>query len=291
MEANIFQQACLIQLSTSCWQGSRMLDAAVMEQIGSSEWLKGRKYLVNPETLNSIRAVISRARKDLERNALPFPLSSLTLVPRERITVIEEILGRYQSEFCREVETFVQGYEEARDLARQNLGDLFSELDYPLDIHGKFGFEWRYLAIETPGKYQILTPEIYEREKEKFQAMMEETRELATAALRQEFAECVNHMVERLTNDPEGKPKVFKNCMVEKIQGFIESFDGRNLFQDEELSRIVDQARSVLKRVDPGSIRENVWLKRRIADEMSKVKTVMDESITDMPRRKVRLAV
>jgi len=128
-------------------------------------------------------------------------------------------------------------------------------------------------------------------EKEKFQAMMEETRELATAALRQEFAECVNHMVERLTNDPEGKPKVFKNCMVEKIQGFIESFDGRNLFQDEELSRIVDQARSVLKRVDPGSIRENVWLKRRIADEMSKVKTVMDESITDMPRRKVRLAV
>lgn len=291
MEANIFQQACLIQLSTSCWQGSRMLDAAVMQQIGSSEWLKGRKYLVNPEILNSIRAVISRARKDLERNALPFPLSSLTLVPRERITVIEEILGRYQSEFWREVETFVQGYEEARDLARQNLADLFSELDYPVDIHGKFGFEWRYLAIETPGKYQILTPEIYEREKEKFQAMMEETRELATAALRQEFTECVNHMVERLTNDPEGKPKVFKNCMVEKIQGFIESFDGRNLFQDEELSRIVEHARSVLKGVAPGTIRENVWLKRRIADEMSKVKTVMDESITDMPRRKVRLAV
>ena len=66
MDENIFQKACLIQLSTSCWQGSRMLDAAIMEQIGNSEWLKGRKYLVNPETLNPIRAVISRTRKDLE---------------------------------------------------------------------------------------------------------------------------------------------------------------------------------------------------------------------------------
>ena len=291
MNQNIFQEACLVQLSTSCWQGSRMLDAAVMEQIGSSDWLKGRKYLVNPETLNPIRAVISRARKDLERNALPFPITGLTLVPKERIAAVEEILGRHRSDFQQEVERFIEGYEEARELARQGLADLFSDFDYPVLIRDKFGFEWRYLALETPGKYQILTPEIYEREKEKFEAMMEETRELATAALRQEFAECVSHMVERLTSDPEGKPKIFKNCMLEKVQSFLDSFNGRNLFQDDQLAGLVEQARSVLHEVDPEQIRENIWLKRRIADEMGKVKAVLDETITDLPRRKLRLAV
>jgi hypothetical protein len=291
VDQNVFQQACLVQLTTSCWQGSRMLAPAVMEQIGSSEWLKGRKYLVNPEALNPIRAVISRSRKDLERNALPFPISGLTLVPKERIVVVDEILGRHQEDFRQEVQKFIEGYAEARDLARRNLAELFSELDYPVGIEVKFGFEWRYLALETPGKCQVLSPEIYEREKEKFQAMMEETRALAMAALRQEFADCVNHMVERLTNDPDGKPKVFKTCMVEKVLAFIDSFDTRNLFQDEGLSTLVEQARSVLQGVNPDSIRENTWLKRRIADEMGKVKAVLDQSITDVPRRKVRLAV
>lgn len=291
MNRNIFQEACLVQLNTSCWQGSRMLDAAVMEQIGSSDWLKGRKYLVNPETLNPIRAVISRARKDLERNALPFPITGLTLVPKERIAAVEDILGRHRDDFGQEVERFIEGYEEARELARRGLGDLFSDFDYPLAIRDKFRFEWRYLALETPGKYQILSPEIYEREKAKFEAMMEETRELATAALRQEFAECVSHMVERLTHDPEGKPKIFKNCMLEKVRAFLDSFSGRNLFQDAQLAGLVEQARSVLFEVDPEQIRENLWLKRRIADEMGKVKAILDETITDLPRRKLRLAV
>jgi hypothetical protein len=291
MEKNIFQEACLIQLTASCWQGSRMLDAAVMEQIGSSDWLKGRKYLVNPEILNPIRAVISRARKDLERNALPFPITGLILVPKERIEAVEEILDRHRSDFKQEVDRFIEGYHGARDLARRGLGELFSDFDYPLGIRDKFGFEWRYLTLETPGKYRILTPEIYEREKQKFQSMMEETRVLAISALRQEFAECVNHMVDRLTNDPEGKSKVFKNCMVEKVQAFLDSFQGRNLFQDDELADLVEQARSVLHGIDPDNIREDIWLKQRIADQMNKVKTILDESITDVPRRKLRLAV
>ncbi len=291
MDENIFQKACLVQLTTSCWQGSRILDAAVMERIGSSDWLKGRKYLVNPETLNPIRAVISRARKDLERNALLFPITGLTLVPKEQLAAVEEVLGRHQSDFQQEVERFIEGYEKARELARQSLAELFSDLDYPVAIRDKFGFEWRYLALETPGKYRILTPEIYERELAKFEAMMEETRELATAALRQEFAECVNHLVERLTHDPEGKPKIFKNCMLSKVRAFLDSFSGRNLFQDDQLAGLVEQARSVLHEVDPDQIRENSWLKHHIADEMTKVKTVLDESITDLPRRKLRLAV
>ena len=219
----------------------------------------------------------------IERNALPFPITGLILVPKECIAAIEEILGRHRRDFQHEVARFVEGYEQARKLARQGLGEFFSDLDYPINIQRKFGFEWSYLTLETPGKYRILSPEIYEREKQKFRAMMEETRELAMSALRQEFAECVNHMVERLSSDPEGKTKVFKNCMVEKVQAFLDSFQGRNLFQDDELAGLVQKARSVLHGVDPDNIREDSWLKQRIAEQMSKVKATLDEAITDLP--------
>ena len=79
--------------------------------------------------------------------------------------------------------------------------------------------------------------------------------------------------------------------MVEKVQAFLDSFSGRNLFQDDELAGLVEQARSVLDGIDPDEIRENVWLKRRIADQMNKVKATLDEAIIEAPRRKLRLAV
>jgi hypothetical protein len=266
-----------------------MLDPAVMEQIGKSEWLKGRKHLINPETLNPIRAVVSRARKDMERQALPFPVTSLTLIPKEQLARIEECLAKHREDYWSEVAKFVDKYEEARESARENLGDLFSEADYPVNIRSRFGFEWQYFTLDVPGKASILTPEIYEREKGKFKAMMEETRELAMAALRQEFADHVGHIVERLTRSEDGKPKVFKNCMVEKIQSYLEVFDARNLFCDERLADLVEKARALVSGVSPESIRENIWLKNSIAEGMGKIKHAIDEAIIDLPRRKVRI--
>ena len=47
---NVFRKACLIQLSTSTWMGSKMLDQSHMTKVSSnSEWLRGRKFLINPE--------------------------------------------------------------------------------------------------------------------------------------------------------------------------------------------------------------------------------------------------
>ena len=49
---DIFQKACLIQLSTSVWQGCCKLDESVLKRIGeNSEWLKGSKDLVNQDLL------------------------------------------------------------------------------------------------------------------------------------------------------------------------------------------------------------------------------------------------
>ncbi len=291
MDDNIFQRACLIQLSTSCWQGSRMLEPAVMERIGNSEWLRGRKYLVEPDSLNPIRAVISRARKDLEKSALPFPLTGLILVPKERLAPVDECLQMHCGDYWRQVDRFEARYHKAREIARHNLGDLFNEHDYPLNIREKFGFEWRYLTLDVPGKSRILTPEIYAREKVKFQSMMEETRQLATAALREEFAGIINHMADRLGGNEDGKPKKFKNCMVEKMQEFLDSFDSRNLFDDRSLAELVDQARSLVNNVSPDDLRQNDGLRSRMASEMNKIKEVIDESLEDLlPRRKIRFA-
>jgi hypothetical protein len=271
--------------------GSKSLPSGVMEsKFNKKEWLSGRKSLVNPESLSPIKSVVGRARAFLEKSALPFPVKGLTLVPKEMLTTIDEGLEEIKAEFFDEVAEFVAGYEDERMEAERNLGDLFNEADYPVDLRYKFRFEWRFLTMDLPGRSRILPAEVYEREKAKFQAMMEETRELAISALREEFAGMVNHMLERLSGESDGKPKRFKNSMLKNMEDFIGLFEDRNLFQDQSLAELVEQARTIISDVSPENLRENLKLRGRITKEMSKVKKAIDKAIEDLPRRRIRMA-
>ncbi|MGA2223159.1 MAG: hypothetical protein ABSH41_01790 [Syntrophobacteraceae bacterium] len=195
-----------------------------------------------------------------------------------------------KSEFEAEVEKFISNYEDEREKARESLGHLFNESDYPIDVRRKFRFDWRFITLDIPGKSGILSPELYEREKEKFQVLMEETRELATVALREEFAGIVRHMVERLSGEEDGKPKKFKNSMMVKMGEFLESFGDRNLFNDAKLAELVDQARDVVNGLSTDELRQDGNLRKYIADEMNHLRISVDGALEDLPRRKIRMA-
>lgn len=291
MNENIFRQSCLLQLNTSCWTGSKTLDPAAMERLGDSDWLRGKKHLVDPDYLAPIKATCLRARKFLAKSALPFPLTTLTLVPKECIVRLEEGLKSFEAEYWDMVESFVERYEIAREEAQSFLGELFSETDYPQNIRDKFRFEWRFVVLDVPSKSRILPAEIYAREREKFVTMMEETREMAILALREEFASLIGHMVDRLSLGEDGKPKILRSSMVENLNEFLATFEDRNLFEDEKLRELVGQAKSVINEVQsPYALKYNDLLRRRVQDDMTKLKAQVDQAIEDLPRRKIRLS-
>ena len=285
---DIFQKACLIQLSSSVWMGSRMLEQGIMQQIGQSEWLKGRKFLVNPELLGPIKTSVHQARNTVQKHALPFPITSLYLTPKESLGVIDEALQGFRDSFWMKVNDFVDQYDLAREEAQKVLGDLFNEADYPEDISKKFKFEWRFLALELPKKSKILSPEIYKREKEKFEAMMEETRQMATEALAGELGEIVQQLVDRLNGN--GKAKSINSAMLNKMRDFLDAFETKNLFDDEKLNEIVTQAHSVIDGISPYGLKYNEVMRKRITDSMSDLKETVNDIIEDLPRRKIRLA-
>ena len=285
---DIFQKACLIQLSSSVWMGSRMLEQGIMQQIGQSEWLKGRKFLVNPELLGPIKTSVHQARNTVVKHALPFPITSLYLTPKESLGVIDEALQGFRDSFWMKVNDFVDQYDLAREEAQRVLGDLFNEADYPEDISKKFKFEWRFLALELPKKSKILSPEIYKREKEKFEAMMEETRQMATEALAGELGEIVQQLVDRLNGN--GKAKSINSAMLNKMRDFMDAFETKNLFDDEKLNEIVTQAHTVIDGISPYGLKYNEVMRKRITESMSELKSTVNDIIQDLPRRKIRLA-
>jgi hypothetical protein len=205
------------------------------------------------------------------------------------ISRVDERLEEFKAEFNNKVDTCLGGYDQLREIASVHLGELFSELDYPVDVKSKFAFTWRFIILDVPnGNAGILAPEVYEREKHKFIQTMEEARELAIGSLREEFSGMISRITERFSNGQGDKPKIFKNGTVNNFYEFFETFKERNIFQDEQLAELVDRAQAILGGQSAESIRSNDQLKERIAKGMGEVEKAMEE-IFAMPRRKIML--
>jgi hypothetical protein len=285
---NIFDKGCLIQLSISQWCARSKIDKAYLASVSNNtEWLNATKKLVDPASLKPIAKIANAARNYLHEISLPFPINGLVLIPKDLITEVDGELKSMKSVFTKEVSAFVETYNQLRETAKEHLGDLFDELDYPIDIKDRFSFNWRFVIIGVPdGSSKILSPEVYEREKQKFIETMEEARELAIQSLREEFAGLVERICDRFGTGVDGKPRIFKNSTVDSFYRYFDTFRSRNIFDDDQLSELVSQAQSLLQDASADSVRSNDVLKKRIKTGMEGIETAIEEVFV-RPRRKV----
>jgi len=285
---NLFEKGCLVQLSVSQWGATRKIDKSKLaSMVSASEWLNATKKLVDPEALKPICKLANAARSHLSSISLPFPLQGFLFVPKEMISRVDGKMNEFKAEFNEAVEAFISDYDHLRETAMIYLGDLFNEVDYPVNVRQKFSFAWRFIILDVPnGNTGILAPEVYEREKEKFIQTMEEAREMAIQSLREEFASMLERVTDRFAMGPDGKPKIFKNTAVQGFYDFFETFKERNIFRDEELAQLVTRAREVLGDASPDDVRSDESLRERIRSGMGEVEVVMAD-ILARPRRKI----
>ena len=285
---NIFEKGCLIQLSTSIWGARRKIKAEqITHMTDANQWLSTQKKLVDPCALKPIQKVANAARGYLAGVSLPFPINGMVFVPKEMISKVDDQLTRFQSDFNEKVYEFITRYDRLRETAMVYLGDLFNETDYPVDIQAKFSFAWRFVILDVPnGRSGVLSPEVYEREKQKFVQTMEDARELAVMSLREEFSGMLQRITERFTNGGNTKPKVFKNGTINNFYAFFETFKERNIFNDRELAELVERARSVLGGNTADVIRSNDQMKEHIRNGMAEVEKEMGEMLI-RPRRRI----
>jgi len=162
--------------------------------------LRGRKFLISPTLLGPLHTSAHEARNIV--HAASLPLSDNQPVPYSK--GIAGIRGMSDWNLLRKVSRksgcvcrLLRYCQRRSPSATWENSSM--KLDYPLDIRSKFKFDWRFLTLDVPGKGSILSPEVYERAKASFESMMTEARDLAAIALREEFAEIVSGLVDKLT--------------------------------------------------------------------------------------------
>jgi hypothetical protein len=143
---------------------------------------------------------------------------------------------------------------------------------------------WSYFTFQTPEKLKSISASLFQQEQEKAATTWKEATDEVRQALRAGFGELVAHMTDRLTGD-----KIFRNSLVENFADFLETFQARNITNDEELQSLVGKARQMLDGVNPDDLRKQEGLKDTIAAGMGKINSQLDSMIVNRPKRKLEV--
>ena len=96
--------------------------------------------------------------------SLPYPESGIRLLRQDDIQTFDVQMTTLKAELDEAVDRLDEHYGELRDAARDRLGTLFNEADYPDSLRGLFGVEYDFPSVEPPDYLRQLNPQLYQQE-------------------------------------------------------------------------------------------------------------------------------
>jgi hypothetical protein len=159
--------------------------------------------------------------------------------------------------------------------------------DYPATLAGLFAIEHDFPSVEPPPYLRQLSPELYRQECQRVQARFDEAVRLAEQAFIEELSKLIDHLTERLTGQEDGRPKVFRDTVVNNLNDFFERFRTLNICSNDQLDEVVHQAKRILQGVDSQQLRDYQWLRQYTSNRMSTVQAQLDQLMVDRPRRNI----
>ena len=277
------------------WFGVRKsLSAQQKEQAADSfgaesSYLSAAKKLLDTKhpAFKTVTAVRGRAVSLWKGMSLPFPESGVRLIRQDDIPAFNMQLTTMKAELEEAVEQLDERYGELKSAARERLGRLYNPADYPATLVGLFKLEHDFPSVEPPDYLRQLSPELFRQEQARVAARFEQAVQMAQEAFTTEFAKVVSHLTERLSGTEDGKPKVFRDSAVENLGEFFQRFRSLNVGSDAELERLVEEARNIVRGIEPQQLRDNTLLRQQIATQLSGVQSVLDGLMVDRPRRSI----
>jgi hypothetical protein len=153
----------------------------------------------------------------------------------------------YVAEKNRELRTLASALEAGMPLikerSRQQLGEGFSEDDYPTQIVDRFYFQVFTHLLEIP---DTLEEELRQHEKQKVDALLELTIGTAETAFIEGMQQLVDALLEKLATSSDGGRKRFTGASITHILEFIEKFRVLNFRSNPELEQLMNEAEEIL---------------------------------------------
>lgn len=289
-KAALLDNAVLLRLKFSRYGTSRKVATSQVVVNTDKRRLRVTKQILDSPEADAIGKIDRQINAWVETQCLPATIDDgLWFVPLANVEPVNLRLREMDEERRETVEKLCAALSTIEERDREQLQDLYSSRDYPSAeaLRRAFGLEWYFLALTAPRSLQAVSEEMYMEAKERMEKNIATASEAVQAVLREQFKKLVDHMVERLTPDVEGKKRIFRDSLTSNFKEFLAKFSTMNITDDAELDKLVQQARGLMDGVEPDALRDMDDLRNTVLAGFDQIQTLTDQLIEDEPTRRI----
>jgi len=288
------KNAVFISLHFRCLGVTRKIDKGRVDTTADKTLVSVNKKLFQSDTFKRITRIQSKARSYLLSRAVETGLrGAVYALPTAFVSEVEDQLTDYVSQMKGEVATLCGEWPTLIEVtAREQLGDLYSENDYPsvAEVAQAFGIEWSYISTDVPGELADISSGVFQRERDKLQKEFAKATEYTRAIMRRTCLEFVTQFKSQLQpNGSNGstRKRPIHSSTLTKLTDFMETFNARNLSGDVELSGAVSNMRTLLRGVSVKDLRDSESFKASINDQIASTVANIETLVEECPVRQI----
>jgi len=286
---DLARKTVFIKLRLGVFGNSRKVSTAQVEVDADKTLIRVSKSILDSPELEAVRRLDSEIRRFLYTTCLPFD-TGVHLLPIGLIESVETKLCEFESKRQELVDEFIVAYPKLCQEAAARLRTLHNPLDYPPsdEVKSHFSCAWQYVSYGVPDQLRVVSERMFQDERDKAAQLMSEAYTEVRQVLREAMAELVTHLRDRLADQPDGKPQRLRESTVQKLRDFLDTFDFRNVTDDQELRAQVERARQLLAGNTTDAIRNTGELRARVRAGMEEIAQRLGTMTSERVSRKFR---
>jgi hypothetical protein len=286
-EINIFDLGTLVHFETHAWRANVRLPKEVAARISKTKqenYYRATKNLIDRSHLSDIYSHITAARNLVYALSTPFPIESVHFIAADNTERLNEGLLEINTKLMGAIDDFDANYKKYIKEAKEILepDGMFNKAEYPDNVKNLFSIHWRFFDIAIPSQ---LSETLKEQEREQFNSIMEQTKNLGIHALRKAFNEIVTDLHDTLTGKLDGEKKRMNQGKLDKVAEFLDSFKTKNVFNDKELESLISEAQELTVGIESKELGKDKELAEALAEEMGKIKETLGGMVETYERK------
>ena len=267
-------------------------DKALITTQADKDKLRLNKQIMESDAYDTMLLISRDLRRYIKKRELPSPFAQGThLITVGLVQEINEKINNAMAGIAKWADLFVSEYPAKREAARESLKDQFSEVNYFTDMNKlrkRFYIERRWFDF-SPSSPTKVGPSIAEAEKANEENETADLYHKIRAAMRLALKKLVDHLVDRLTPDADGKRKQFAATTVTNCTEWLEIFAKRNVCNDAELAMLATKAEGILKGVTVSDLKDSENVAANVALQMNEVNKLLTGLVEECDERALAL--
>jgi hypothetical protein len=263
--AGIARSAMMVDLNIAVYSG-RKQDKSTQAEVTNAKGSGSKKaasvyknLFAECKELEAITKFQARARAEHYKLTLPWNDQGARLLPTAALLDYQKVMAKYNTEFNRLVDAFLDKYETLVAGAAFQLGTLFDRGEYPSrgKVAQRFRMETSFTPLPTGGDFRLdVESEVQRQLIADYEAKLDSKIKAANQDSWTRLYNAISKLSDRLTVDEDGKKRTFHDTTVTNAVDLCELLQVMNITNDPALTKASRKLEEVLSGVTPKELRE-----------------------------------